>query len=517
MDLWQYISILRQPDKTGIFRKDNTNEKLEALEKIRAEGYPGLIYCLIPLLKSTSHPNIREAICDTIVHLFRKMKTRGRLYETVNQCEISTSDIDFYEAAFQKNQLIVLLAISSLNGDGYLREKAVKRLAALQTPEAIPFLIYRLADWVPQVRQSAIEALTPLTRPDFIDAFVTHLPLLQWLRQVQRTDPGPVAEEIRDFIIHRNRAIVLQHFSRYPDKARLILAQQLSASYAGDSRELSIFIRDQLYLIRLQALEHFGDLSTTAIEKLLTDKSPKVRIHTLYKLQGAANFHNIIQRFIADDAASIRSFARFVLKENEIDYKTIYYNNLQENRQISGSMAGLAETGAKEHAAAVERFLHHPFPHICCTAFLALTKLDEPKARSFAINHMANEIPGIRNVTIGYLSRVADKAVLETARLHFKTGSIEIKKSMLKLFSQSGGWPTLADLILGTIDTHETIRLLSTTYLATWKNRAITLYTKPSPEDMERARIILGLAHEQHEKETYFSTNPLTGLDFYLR
>lgn len=515
MDLWQYISILRQPDTTGIFRKNNTNEKLEALEKIRAEGYPGLIYHLIPLLRNATSAIIREAVCDTIVHLFRKMK--GRLYETVNLCEISKSDIDFYEAAFQKDQLIVLLAISSLNEDGYLREKAVKRLAALQTPEVVPFLIYRLADWVPQVRQSAIEALTPLTRPDFVDTFVAHLPLLQWLRQVQRTDPGPVAEGIRDFIIHRNRAVVLQHFSRYTDKARLILTQQLSASYTGDSRELSIFIRDKLYLIRLQALEHFEDLSTAAIEKLLTDKSPKVRIHTLYKLKGAANFRDIIQRFIADDAASIRSFARFVLKENEIDYKTIYYNNLQEDRQISGSLAGLAETGAKEYAAAVERFLQHPFPHICSTAFLAFIKLDEPKAHVFAITHMASEIPGIRKVTIGYLSRVAGKSVLETARLHFKTGSIEIKKSMLKLFSQSGGWPALADLMLGTIDTHESIRLLSANYLATWKHRAITLYTKPAPEDMERARLIFDFAHEHHEKETYFSTNPLTGLDFYLR
>jgi hypothetical protein len=44
-------------------------------------------------------------------------------------------------------------------GSGFIREAAVRLLARNPPPEALPFLVLRTADWVPQVRQCAEPAL----------------------------------------------------------------------------------------------------------------------------------------------------------------------------------------------------------------------------------------------------------------------------------------------------------------------------------------------------------------------
>jgi len=136
MEIWQYIEILRRPNKTWFFSKDNTEEKINALTKIANDGYPSLIYSLIEFLKD-NNKEIRETTSKTITHLFKKIDSKKGYYDTLKHCGISKSDIDFYEANFPKEQYVELLAISSLNGSGYVREKAVKNLSQVDSPRAI--------------------------------------------------------------------------------------------------------------------------------------------------------------------------------------------------------------------------------------------------------------------------------------------------------------------------------------------------------------------------------------------
>lgn len=49
-----------------------------------------------------------------------------RFYESIKYCQISIDDIDFYEKKFPKEEYLNLLAISSFNSSGYIREKAAQ-------------------------------------------------------------------------------------------------------------------------------------------------------------------------------------------------------------------------------------------------------------------------------------------------------------------------------------------------------------------------------------------------------
>ena len=80
-----------------------------------------------------------------------------------------------------------LVALST-SANGFRREDAVRRLGMLGDPRAIPCLIVRANDWVPQVRTAAFDALIRMLKSGNGDAFVTSLPQILHLQSCSRGD-----------------------------------------------------------------------------------------------------------------------------------------------------------------------------------------------------------------------------------------------------------------------------------------------------------------------------------------
>jgi HEAT repeat protein len=516
MGIWQYIEILKRPNKTWFFSKDNTEEKINALNKIANEGYPSLIYSLIEFLKD-DNKEIRETTSKTITHLFKKIDSKKGYHDTLKHCEISKSDIDFYETNFPKEQFVELLAISSLNGSGYVREKAVKKLSEVDSPRAIQFLIYRLADWVLPVRQAAQKEIDNYKTTIYIDSLIENLPIFEWLQKVERTDLSGIYQDIIGFIASTNRTYVIDNFNKYPDKLRILLARHISSSLRENSQELNLFLTDNHFLIRNLAISHFDQLRQTEIEQLLNDKSANVRLQTLYCLKNQNGFEATAKNFIADNSATIRHFARFTLKQSNIDFAKFYNNNLEEKKQVIGSLSGLAETEAKQYSVTVKSYLKDKKIKVKKIAFLALSKLDEESAYDFAFTNLDSQYLGLRTVIIEFLSYIPRQEVLTKARNIWETGNYDLKQSMLKLFNKIGSWTAIPDLMIGTIDENENIRQLAFGYLQIWRARAVRLFSTPKQGEIERAKQIFIFVNETHENKQYFETNPVNGLDLYFK
>ena len=516
MDIWNYIEILSNKKQNWLFPKDNVEERLIALTKILEGGQPTTIHSLIPFLKD-KNKEIQNATCHTIIGLFAKIGTKKGYYDTLKHCDISKSDIDLHENTFAQEQFIQLLSIASLNSSGYVREKAVKKLSVSGDEKAIQFIIYRLADWVQAVRQSALNGIENFKKTQFIDAFVDNLSIFEWLQKVERTDLSSVYNGIINFILTENKEYVFKNFSSFSDKTRLLLARHISSSSNTIPDEVTLLLNDKHFLIRNFALQHFDKLSENEINNLLKDKSSRVRIQMLYKLKSKSDFTQLIQSFLTDKSASIREFARFSLKNEITDFATLYNDNLKQNKEVFASLCGLAETNGKQFSESVEPFLQDTKIKIRKSAFLALTKLNEQKAYDFAITNLDSEFIGIRNVAIEFLQKKLNVEVLERARQIYNKGKFDLKKAMLKMFNNIGGWTTIADIIIGTIDENENIRNLSFGYLQMWKAKAVRLFTQPKADELDRAKKVFTFAFEMHEDKKYCKENPLTGLDFYFR
>jgi HEAT repeat protein len=518
MEIWQYIGVLRQPKKYRFFLKseeDNFDEKINALAKLADKGSPTDIYSLVDFLKDRDE-KIRHAVCDTIIQLFQKIDSKKAYYNALKYCKISQSDIKFYKSNFSREQYVELLAISSLNENGYVREKAVIKLADIESPRAIQFLIYRLADWVHQVRQEAINGIKNYKSAIYIDALIENLPIFAWLQKVERTNLSGIYQDVIEYIATTNRDIVVTNFRKYPDKLRLLLAKHISDFPNDQLTELNLFLTDRHFLIRSQVLVHFNRLEEREIHRLLNDKSAKVRLQTLYCLKEQEGFELIVENFLADYSAMIRHFARFALRESAVNCADIYNENLKSNRQVIGSLAGLAELEANQYKDSVKRYLTDSKLKFRRNAFLALSKLDKEAAYEFGLANLDSIFEGIRNQSIDCLSSIPRKEVLVKAREIYQTGNYELKKSMLKLFNKIGGLVAIPDIMYGTIDENENIRQIAFDYLRMWKDNAARMSSMVKQNEIEKALQTFRLIYSIHEDKQYFNPNPLEGLDFYL-
>lgn len=515
MDVWEHFSVLKN-EGGWLFRRRNLAERLDALNKILETGDWKLICFLFPFLKD-GNSEIRIATADSISHLFHRKVSKNNYYESLKYCDISKSDIDRFRSTFDKDQYLVLLQIASLNLNGYIREQAVFELGLSMDEKAIPFIIHRLGDWVVQVRIAAQAAIESFKTPKHLDGFIDNLPEIEGLQRIERVNLTPVYQSLMYFIVTENRSIVRDNFSSHTEKIRGILGRHLSNSEMTE-QDLQLFRNDPSPHIRILAVDHFDSLSPGDIARLLNDKSSRIRLHTLYKLKTTGDFLDVIQPYLADNAASIRQFARFVLKDEKVNFAAYYADNLTHGRAIEPSLSGLAEVDGKEFASTVEPYLDSSKIKIKKAALLALTRLNKPKAYELAMANLDNDLKGLRKLSTRFLERMPTPDVLERIRGIVKCGSAELRTEMLGMLSRIGRWAAISDILLATIDDKdENIRQEAVDYLHSWIFRSANLFTRPSSAEMENIRNVLRIVSEEHQKMNYFENNPVDGFDFYLR
>ena len=516
MELGDYIKILESSNRIWFFKKNHTEEKLFALSKIGEYGIPSSIYYLIPFLND-NNKEIQQTTCNVIIHLFKIIVTKKGYYGIFKNCNISKSDLNFYQCTFTPEQCVVLYAIATFNGNGHVREEAIKLQVNTYNGMAISFIIYRFADWVPEIRQVALQALESFKKKKILNSLVENLSIFERLPGVQRTDLSAVYSDVMRFVYVENKQYVSDNFKTFIYSARIAIAKYLISSAHIDFEELKLLVCDKHFIVRFLALSHFEKFSQTEIELLLKDKSPKIRYKTIFNLKSRADFQDVIYPFIFDSSATIRDFARFSLKNKIIDFAAIYNNNLISKANVLVSLNGLAETNGKRFVENVADCLTGNVLKIRKAAFLTLEKLDKNKAYNFALENLDSEHLGMRNCIVNFFSVAPNQDVLQKAREIYFNGKYEKKKSMLKLFSKIGKWTTIADIMIGTIDEDENIRNYSLGLIQRWRNKATSYFTKPMLNELERANQVFRLAYEIHEEKKYFLQNPLIGIDFYLR
>lgn len=516
MEVWQCLEILRKSEKTWFFEKEKNQEgKLIALNKISEIGYPSLIDNLIPFIKNQSK-EIRIGTIQTIKVLFEKIKGKKAYYDSLKHCPISKNDIAYFETEFNKEDLSLLMKISSLNRNGYVREKAVLKLGELETENVLSFIIFRLADWVPNVRNAAKQELRKFIKSENHQELINNLSLFKWLQKVERADLSKTYKEVIEFLVIDSRAETIKSFQDINDKERRILAKELSERIQAED-ELNILINDKHFLIRLLSLNHSDRLTDNQKKKLLSDKSARVRQKALYEYRGDKDFESLLKTYLADKSGSIRHLARFYLKEAGIDFKEFYINNLTNNRQVIGSMLGLLDIEAKDCESYLRPQLQSDKVRCVKTAFYVLSNLSPSEVLEFAKSNLFTERIGLRNQVIEYFGKNRNKDILKIVRDKYSNADEEIKLSILKLFSRIGGYSSFPDLLIGTIDKSELVRKQARLYVQKWKSEAISMFSKPTIDEQEKAIKVFNFVNEAHNEKKYFNNNPVEGLDFYIK
>jgi HEAT repeat protein len=175
----------------------------QLLKKISAAGDPRLICFVLPLVWPIAYytntwvetslvpynSSIKSAALKAISSILEQT-----LPEQLPPISASWSDSLFVER-LQKwitigpsnNEIeeveanLYLLGIRSFDKNGYVREGAVASLAKFPSPAALPFIICRTVDWVPEVRKKALDVLETKLTPTNAGVFIKLLPLIDRL------------------------------------------------------------------------------------------------------------------------------------------------------------------------------------------------------------------------------------------------------------------------------------------------------------------------------------------------
>ena len=192
-----------------------------------------------------------------------------------------------------------------VDSDGRCRESALRELQRLPAElhgRALPFVLARLNDWVPQVRAAAAKALLPLLRDDLTPAWLLALPDVARLMGGARWGRDGVAlrEAIEQFLLQdpARRAALLACAPHMALPARRWLTLQSWWHGPPDERLQALLLALQGADARMarQALRHLKTLSADWLaqpgvcEALARAHFPGLQLEVLRDLQAEGQF-----------------------------------------------------------------------------------------------------------------------------------------------------------------------------------------------------------------------------------
>jgi HEAT repeat protein len=251
--------------------------------------------------------------------------------------------------------------VSTLSANGRNREKAIRALAASADKGALPFILLRLNDWVPQVRTAAEKWFDTLgdliTAPDLVES----LPILAALSERSQgasskrvvlllervANEAPTEELVKSLLNGDPRARVL---------ALLILTKKgLLEDFDMQARLLRHPDPIPAVLMMKSFRDQSRKLPSTTIRLALASRSAMIRRSALYQLSTTqlAEYQDLLPELLKDDSKGVRQFAQFHLtksrpKEDVLaQYEALLSHPNTPARLVSVAIQGFHECGGK--------------------------------------------------------------------------------------------------------------------------------------------------------------------------
>jgi HEAT repeat protein len=474
------------------FSTRSYRNKIECLNRIKAEARPSNISELFPLLK-TGHSATRIRVSEVILFFVLKLKSQNQLYGNLKYIQIERSDIDFYKKNFSAEALVWILGIASLNHNGHIREKAIEELMLSRMPEAIRFIIFRLGDWVKQVREAAQVALKSFLTHSYIESLTKELAVIDSLKGIGRTDLSSVREQILQFVCSVELTEQLYTNLKISDKAKLLFLKNYVRINGFHSSYFRLLSTDASFLVRKESIKYLAKLSDQnerrqMLVKLLLDRSVHVRMTVLnYLTEIDDDLEKIIVDLLSDVSSSVRDVSRFLLKSKNLNYPNIYRERIQSNENDYSSILGLGETGSQEDVSLLEKLLSKESVKVKLACLQSLKSLNISTAKKYCLDLFIHPSNKIRKKSIEVLAKTWNSETQEKAEQVYPTADHSQKKTILDLYNKVGGWVAVSPFILAVSESDVGLQNTAWFYLKRWRDRITNVFTAPPEIEIRKA------------------------------
>ncbi len=388
---------------------------------------------------------------------------------------------------------VPLLAVATCNWNGYVRQSAIEWLGRAQDVRALPFLVLRLNDWVPEVRAAAAAALAAWIRADRAQEFATVLPLVARLEEKKRGSHAVFLASVRTLLARDECRNVLLACVASPDirVRRFAFGVAMEAPSTELVHLLERALGDPDTSIRLWAAQAVSsrppDRSLLgAIQLMEHDHLMPVRREALrwHVRQSGDAREQALEVALLDPHPSMAAEARYYLSESSPrDFAPFYRRALAvaEGRALVGTLTGLGETGGASDGVLLRPYLSHTSPRVRAAALRAFARITpEAPADLFlaALHDTSSRVSGTAR-------RLFPKGRVLTARPQIMEAyeqGVErhVRVNAFGLLTQVNRWDTLPLLLQALEHPDPHVARAATHHLERWFADSSRYYVVPT-------------------------------------
>lgn len=429
--------------------------------------------------------------CAETVHRLLNSKTSFKnktLYIPLKDIYLKTKDLDKF-SNFETDIRNSLFCIASMNENGYVREKALKILVTMPTQKTFPFILFRLADWVPLIRQIAKDSISELTQHQEPKFLIHHHKIISWLLKVERTNLQKSHEEIITFIFSdKNIEEVLQNIEDYDEGDRYFIFRNIIERSQLNDQILEKLLHDKNYLIRLLAARNIDLINRPEIlKRLVRDRNQKIRYYAVNQIpeNQLAQFEIVLNELLFDESIGIRTTSRYLLsKIRNQRFVDVYRKEIKRNPTV-GSILGLSEVGDRSDLDVLRSFLDVVSPKQRAAGLYAVSNLDYNKAKELAFKSLKDVSNTVKKTCVILIPREKASEDLKKLRRIYDLGDNVSKRFVLKIISKYGGWDIVGDFLKGINNEDKKINQIAYALLKGWNNYSIRLGVEQKKTDRD--------------------------------
>jgi hypothetical protein len=307
-----------------------------------------------------------------------------------------------------------VLVLLTAHPNGWIRESAVRQVAEFNDglgddDIGLSALIWRLTDWVPQIRDRAKAALRTRLNPGHIPAFARSLLLLRRVTLSARAAPADLLADIKTLLLTEPGQRALINELGAPERSRRLEACQVLDEQAGPPSWLAAekAAADPSSRIRSYALDWAqrgqGPSPASAEQMTLRFLGDPVTAIRLKALRAMAVTNPIaaqeaLETALLDRTPGMRLVARHYLQRQRDarDFAAFYRQALtQTGAHLPGAIGGLGDSGGPEDWSLLVPCLSLR-PRLARLALKTMAKLNFPACRPFVLAALVDERVGLR-------------------------------------------------------------------------------------------------------------------------
>lgn len=366
----------------------------------------------------------------------------------VNWKKIKIEQLFTTEMSLEEEKAVLIFA--TFHASGYLREKALKKL--VQYPNTLQYILIRRNDWVREIRECAKKLLKD--RYDYFveGELICAIPAMKMLVKGKRDS---FMEEYVLFVtmLQGNDAEMKIGLDSQDPSIRLFCAELLLKKNneiewlkSFLAKEKMQYVRETLYK---NYIYNYGVIDHEVLEIMLVDRCSKIRIMGLdYIHNHQTQHHDFIIKFLLDTNKNIRDFARsWIIKiDNTFSFRNFYLQELQNKNILA--IAGIGETGVKEDAPLIEKYLNAHEIKVVKMTLNALIKLDKKRYIARCVSFLNDNRVGIVKYVSAILSHDAQYYEEEIKQIFKHSKQLFVKLKCAKLLFSVSKWNALHNMIL---------------------------------------------------------------------